>query len=117
MNDSVFIAKLYSNDLLPGGMKATIESIPTASQRTTKLLDNVIKPAIDCNNASRLCVLLEVMKNSEDDNLRRLAGAIMSALREGLINNKSASGMLSTLYICEKHLLMSCHVNILQVWF
>ena len=94
MSDAVFIAKLYSNDLLPGDMKATIESIPTASQRTTKLLDNVIKPTIDSNNSTRLGVLLEVMKDSEDDNLRRLAGTILSALREGLINNKTASGIL-----------------------
>ena len=92
MNDTVFLAKLYSNDLLPGGMNEIIKSIPTASQRTTELLDNVIKPTINSNDGTRLGVLLEVMKDSEDDNLRRLASTILSALREGLINAKTATG-------------------------
>ena len=100
MNDAVFIANLYSNDLLPGDMKAIIKSIPTAPQKTAELLDSVIKPTIDSNNGTRFGVLLEVMKDSEDDNLRMLADTILSALRQGFTNIKTATSKEMVLYIC-----------------
>jgi len=99
MKDAVFVANLYSNDLLPGNMKATIKSIPTASERTAELLDSVIKPTIDSNNGTRLGVLLEVMKDSGDGNLQILADTILSSLRQGFTNIKTATGMTCTVCI------------------
>ena len=89
MNDTVFIASLYSNDLLPGDMKDVIESIDTKAQKATKFLDSIIKPTIESNDGTRFGVLLEVMKDSEDYNIRKLADTILCTIKQGFVNRKA----------------------------
>ena len=85
MNDTLFIASLYSNNLLPGDMKDVIESISTKAQKATKFLDSIIKPTIESNDGTRFGVLLEVMKDSEDYNIRKLADTILCTINKARI--------------------------------
>ena len=92
MNDAVFTANLYSNDLLPGDLKNDIELISTKAQKATKFLDSVIKPTIDSDDGTRFGVLLEVMKDDEDDSVKRLADTILSTIKQGFISRQIVPG-------------------------
>ena len=76
MSDDIFLGKLYTNNLLPNNIKAVIESLPTPVEKTSKFLDNVIKPSVENNIITRFKVLLAVMMNSDDDPLVELAERI-----------------------------------------
>jgi len=92
MNDAVFIANLFSNDLLPGDMKNVIELPSTKAQKATKFLDSVIRPTIDSDDGTRFGILLEIMKHDEDDNINQLAYTILSTIKQGFVSRKIAPG-------------------------
>ena len=46
MNDALFIAKLYSCDLLPDDIKEYVQSLPTNANKAMYFLDHVIKPSV-----------------------------------------------------------------------
>ena len=52
MNDEYFIAEVYAKKLLPGNLKADIESLPTSAKRASKFLDKVIKPSVENNDCT-----------------------------------------------------------------
>ena len=97
MDDPVFLAELYSNDLLPGDTKAFIESQSTKAQKSSKFLDIIIKPTVERDDGTRFCVLVEVMKNYEDDNVWRLADEILSTIRQGSVRRKTIASMSTLL--------------------
>ena len=63
MNDADFVARLYSRHLLPGDMKDQLESKSTKKDKAAHFLDNVILPAVDCNDVTVFQDLLAVMVN------------------------------------------------------
>ena len=79
MNDECFLSELYGNSLLPGDLKADIESLPTSTIRASKFLDNVIKPSVENNDSRKLHILLKVMKEN-DDNIKGLTDKIRISL-------------------------------------
>ena len=83
MNDDIFTAELYTNELLPGDLKEYLESLSTSAKKASKFLDTVIKPSIDKNDVTRLSTLLRVMRNSDDSIAIRLAEEIQPTLHQG----------------------------------
>ena len=63
MNDADFKAHLYSQHLLPGDMKNQLESKSTKEDKAAHFLDNVITPAMGCNDITIFQGLLAVMEN------------------------------------------------------
>ena len=63
MNDADFIAHLYSQQLLPGDIKGQLESKSTKKDKAEHFLDNVITPAVYCNDITIFQGLLAVMEN------------------------------------------------------
>ena len=81
MDDELFIADLFTNELLSGDLKSEIRSLSTSASKATRFLDCVIKPAISTNNGYRILnKLLTVMKNSGNDYVILLAENIHSML-------------------------------------
>ena len=79
MNDDFFVAELYSKKLLPGNLKADIESLPTSAKRASKFLDDVIKPSVENNDCTKFHTLLRLMKEKIDDvTVKQLADTIRS---------------------------------------
>ena len=76
MNNVCFMSELYGNDLLPGELKTKIELLPTSVERASKFLDNVIKPSVEVNDSRKFHILLELMKEIDDFNVRELAEKI-----------------------------------------
>ena len=62
MNDADFKALLYSQHLLPGDMKNQLESKSTTKDKAGQFLDNVITPAMVCNDITIFQGLLAVME-------------------------------------------------------
>ena len=52
IDDPLFTAKLFTNDLLPGDHKGHVESLPTKSDKASYFLDHVIKPSVTSNDGS-----------------------------------------------------------------
>ena len=80
MNDECFMSELYTNDLLPGDLKADVESLPTSTKRASKFLDNVIKPSVENNDARKFHILLKLMKENDDISIKELADKIRISL-------------------------------------
>ena len=83
MNDAIFIAELYSRDLLPGDLKEQIASLATRADKATHLLDHVIKPSVTGDDVGN-CFdeLLNVMEDNDHQGVKELAKLIRTSLRE-----------------------------------
>ena len=79
MDDPNFTANLYSVGLLPSYVKEYVESRSPATQKekATRFLDQVIKPSMASFNG-----LLNVMEDSEYQQLKELAKQIRISLRK-----------------------------------
>jgi len=80
MNDEYFMAELYGKDLLPGDLKADIESLPTSAKRASKFLDEVIKPSVEVNDDRKFHMLLSSMKQIDDVTIKELADKVRTSL-------------------------------------
>ena len=76
MQDAKFMAELVGHNLLPGNLKALVESKNTVSDKAMYFLDHKIKPDINIGDFTSFDKLLNVMKNWESDSLRKLADEI-----------------------------------------
>ena len=83
MNDSEFVAELYSCDLLPGNLKDRVKAEKTQADKATCFLDGKINRDVSIDDFSSLMELLKIMEENEDKSLRRLATEIKVALKEG----------------------------------
>ena len=63
MNDAIFIAKLYSCDLLPDDLKERVESLRTEAEKAMYFMDHMIKPSVTSDGCS-FDKLLNVMESS-----------------------------------------------------
>ena len=84
MDDAVFIAELYSSDLLPADLKEHIESnaLPTLPKKASYFLDHMIKPGVTSDEGGRqFYELLRVMDDSDYQGVKELAKQIRDALK------------------------------------
>ena len=78
MDDAVFVAKLFSNDLLPGDLKNQLKLVHrTSADKAVLFLDSVIEPSVTSDGGSSFDKLLNVM---EDSHLKELAVQIRTSL-------------------------------------
>ena len=84
MNDALFIAKLYSCDLLPDDVKEHVQStsLPTTASKAMYFLDHVIKPSVTTGVGSSFDQLLNVMEDSDHQGMKDLAKLIRTSLRK-----------------------------------
>jgi len=87
MNDIVFIAELYSRDLLPDDLKEHVESLATSAKKATYFLDHVIKPSVTSGSGNTFDELLNVMEDSDYQGVRELATLIKDSLRKETADN------------------------------
>ena len=86
MDDAVFIAELFSANLLPGNVKDQVKSMSTPADKATHLLDHVIQPSVMTGVGSSFDDLIKVMEDSEYDGVKELGGIIRSKLKNPLKN-------------------------------
>ena len=89
MDDAVFIAKLFSNDLLPGDLKNQLKLLhKTSADKAVLFLDSVIEPSVTSDGGSSFDKLLNVMEDSEYPCVKELAKQIRTNLQETSDNDK-----------------------------
>ena len=88
MDDPLFVAELFSHDLLPGDHYDQIESRSTRADKAVYFLNHVIKPTM-VHDVGSFNELLKVMEDSEYCNVKELAQQIRSELSEesAIVNN------------------------------
>ena len=91
MDDSTFVAELFSHNLLPGNRYAKMNSLATTAEKATHFLHNVIRPAI-ITNAGSFDELLNVMEDSEFCNVKELAQQIRCKLKEESVGTDKMAG-------------------------
>ena len=91
MNDAIFIADLYSCDLLPGDLRDQL-NLPhrTSADKATLFLNNVIEPSVTSGVGSSFDKLLIVMEDCDHESVKELAKLIRTSLR----SSNSDNGML-----------------------
>ena len=92
MDDAIFMAKLYSHSLLPDDLKDYIESLATSAKKASSFLDRVIRPSVTSGVGRNFDELLDVMKDSENQNVNELAKLIRTSLQEGCKRKVTDSG-------------------------
>ena len=101
MDNVVFIAELFKNGLLPNDLKAKLKSLPTSAEKAADFLDDVIEPSVqgdsDGGDDNQFVSLLSIMKESEYDNLKKLADTILSEIDQVSLSSSTALGEL---YFC-----------------
>ena len=81
MDDAVFVAKLFSNDLLPGDLKNQLKLVHrTSADKAVLFLDSVIEPSVTSDGGSSFDKLLHVMEDSEYQHLKELVVQIRTSL-------------------------------------
>jgi len=77
MDDTMFVAQLYSNDLLPGNGKARVQAKQTQADKASCFLDEFVERGfIDDNTNPTFYSLLSIMQSSDDPLLKSMAGTI-----------------------------------------
>ena len=82
MDDVRFIAKLFSECLLPGDLKNQLKLLHrTSADKAALFLDSVIEPSVSSDGGSSLDKLLNVMEDCEYQHVKELAKQIRTSLR------------------------------------
>jgi len=89
MDDAVFIAELFSANLLPDDVKDQVKSMSTRAEKATHFLDHVIQPSVMTGVGRNIDDLIKVMENSEYNGVKELAKLIRCRLRKRPANNES----------------------------
>ena len=77
MDDGVFTAELFSNDLLPGDLKNQLKLVHrTSADKAVLFLDSVIEPSVTSDGGSSFDKLLHVIEDSEYQHVKELAEEI-----------------------------------------
>ena len=91
MKDSVFIAELYTNELLSDALKEKIESMHVSSERAALFLDTEIRRAIDVNDERNFTVLVKVMEDFDDTAVKKIGKKISTMLRKESFSKKTGN--------------------------
>ena len=73
MQDTTFIAKLASKNLLPGDTKSQVKAQSTPVNKASYFLNNIIEPSIDIGDNSSFNKLLLVMDKCGYEHVEHLA--------------------------------------------
>ena len=95
MNDDLFMAELYTCNLLSGNLKQTLSAIPVATTRAIHFLDNAIMPSVSINDKTKFDVLLNVMKDCNNETVKKLGETISCMLHKDSSADKT--GKIETL--------------------
>ena len=88
MNDAIFVAELYSCDLLPSDLRDQLNLLHrTSADKATLFLNNVIEPNVVSGVGSSFDKLLTVMEDCEHENVKELAKLIRASLRSSNSDN------------------------------
>ena len=82
LDDTLFIAKLSGNQLLPGDTGNKIETLQTQPEKATYFLCHVIRPALDLDDFSGFKKLLSIMHNCGYDHVQKLSCQIEQDMNE-----------------------------------
>ena len=91
MDDPIFIAELFSHDLLPGDHYDQVKSLGTRAEKATHFLHSVIRPSI-ITDVGRFSKLLDIMEDSEYCNVKKLAQQIRNKLEGEPVNAENTPG-------------------------
>ena len=80
MTDEAFLKELSKHGLLSKDENTKIGSLTESSERASYFLDNVIKPKLYNNNVLNLQKLLNIMKESKLEEVKKLTIIIKSEL-------------------------------------
>ena len=80
MDDSIFIAQLTTNGLLPGDTGRSIEAKSTPADKASYFLNHITKPSLDIGNVNSFNILLSVMEQCEYNHVKELALEIKSSI-------------------------------------
>ena len=108
MDDTHFITKLSSQQLLPGDTESKIKALPTQADKASYFLSHVIKPALDIDDISGFNKFLSVMQECEYDHVLKLSNEI----RDEINITKLEAGNIRTIYTVHVHL--ATHIEKLQ---
>ena len=87
MDDAVFVAKLFSNDLLPGDLKNQLKLLHrTSADKAVLFLDSVIEPSMTSDGGSSFDKLLHII--SEYQHLKELVVQIRTSLLQSHNNDR-----------------------------
>ncbi|XP_065900737.1 NACHT, LRR and PYD domains-containing protein 3-like isoform X3 [Dysidea avara] len=89
MDDAVFIAEMFSANLLPDDAKDLVESKPSRASKASYFLDHMIKPSVLTGVGRSFDDLIKVMEDSEYDGVKELAGMIRCRLRKRSANSET----------------------------
>ena len=92
LDDSLFLAELFTYDLLPNDLKGQIEASTTRADKATIFLDHRIRSEIHAGYSTSFTKLLNVMENSGDCSLTSLTREIRGALDGQPINRDNVAG-------------------------
>ena len=80
MQDSTFIAKLNTQNLLPGDTGSKIEGQSNSTDKASYFLKNIIEPSVDIDKGDSFNRLLIVMEECGYDHIKHLASEIRSII-------------------------------------
>ena len=87
MDDAVFVAKLFSNGLLPGDLKNQLKLLHrTSADKAVLFLDSVIEPSVTSDGGSSFDKLLHII--SEYQHLKELVVQIRTSLLQSHNNDR-----------------------------
>ena len=89
MDDVTFLSKLFSASLLPGNVNDQVKSMSTRADKATHFLDHVIKGSVTTGVGENFSNLIQVMEDSEYDDVKELAKMIRRKPRKRAVNNDS----------------------------
>jgi len=80
LDDAIFFGMVKGANLFPLDSGGNIAAQPTRAKKVSYFLQHVVEPGVE----ERLPKLLEVMKNSEDGDVIKLANDIHAAINPGI---------------------------------
>ena len=80
MDDVLFIAKLSTEELLPGNTESSIKARPTSADKSAYFLSQVIRPSLDIDETASFDTLLSVMEACEYAHVKTLAAQIKNEI-------------------------------------
>ena len=99
MDDTHFITKLSSQQLLPGDTESKIEALSTQAKKASYFLNHVIKPALNIDDTSGFRKLLSVMQECDYDHVKKLSSQISNDIKLKT-GNAHCTGVHSVIYVC-----------------
>ena len=99
MDDALFIAELFSANLLPGNIKNQVKSMNTKADKATHFLDHVIQPSVASGVGKSFDDLIEIMADSEYDGVKELAKLIRCRLKEAAESSETSGKLTYFIYV------------------